>query len=81
MIMNMLSLLIIYKSSNYIDFRQTHFGSEMLILTGIRSVGLALSTCNSDFTSGEMNHSSSVVNIRQMNTTQHIDITAPVVVG
>ena len=31
----------------------TYLGNEILILTGIRSVGLALSTCNSDRTSGK----------------------------
>ena len=53
----------------------------MLILTGIRSVGLALSTSNSDLTSGEINVSNSEINNKTINVTQHTDITAPVIVG
>lgn len=56
-------------------------GSEILILTGIRSVGFALSTSNSDLMSGEMNQRSSVISMRQMKSTQQMEITAPVKVG
>ena len=53
----------------------------MLILTGIRSVGLALSTVKSDLISGAMNHKSSVASMNVINTTQHTDTTAPATVG
>ena len=53
----------------------------MLILTGIRSVGLALSTVKSDLISGAMNHRSSVPSMKVINTTQHTDTTAPATVG
>ena len=53
----------------------------MLILTGIRSVGLALSTVKSDLISGAMNHKSSVPSMNVINTTQHTDTTAPATVG
>ena len=53
----------------------------MLILTGIRSVGLALSTVKSDLISGAMNQRSSVPSMNVINTTQHTDTTAPATVG
>ena len=59
----------------------SHLGMVMLILTGILSVGFPLSTWSSDLMSGEMNHNSSVANMRQMNETQQIETIAPVVVG
>jgi len=52
-----------------------------LIRTGILSVGFALSTVKSDRISGAMNHMSSVASIKVMKRTQHIDTTAPAVVG
>ena len=56
-------------------------GSEMLILTGILSVGFALSTCSSDLMSGETNQRSSVASMKQMKVTEQMETTAPVVVG
>ncbi len=53
----------------------------MLMRTGILSVGLALSTSNSDRMSGEIKATSSESNSKQMNATQHTEMTAPVVVG
>ena len=58
-----------------------YLGNEILILTGILSVGFALSTRSSDLMSGEMNQNSSVINIRQMKIMQHIEMMAPVRVG
>ncbi|TRY73279.1 hypothetical protein TCAL_16888 [Tigriopus californicus] len=54
---------------------------EMLMRTGMRSVGLALSTWSSDWISGVMNHTNSVMSINTMKDTQHTDTIAPVVVG
>ena len=49
--------------------------------TGILSVGFALSTVKSDLISGEINHRSSVASMNVINSTQHIDTTAPANVG
>ena len=59
----------------------TYFGKVTLIRTGIRSVGFALSTVKSDRISGAMNHISSVASMKVMKATQHIETTAPAVVG
>ena len=63
--------------------RNSHFilGMLMLILTGILSVGSELTTTSSDLTSGLMNQTSSVPSMNNMNTTQQIEMMAPVVVG
>ena len=59
----------------------SYFGKVMLILTGILSVGFALSTVKSDRMSGEINHNSSVPSMNVIKTTQHIETTAPATVG
>ena len=63
--------------------KNSHFilGMLMLILTGILSVGSELTTTSSDLTSGLMNQTSSVPSMNNMNTTQQIEMMAPVVVG
>lgn len=59
----------------------SYLGNDMFILTGILSVGFALSTCNSDLISGEIKATSSDSNNKQMKVIQLMLITAPVVVG
>ena len=58
-----------------------YLGRETFILTGILSVGFALSTNNSDLMSGEMNQNSSVNSMRQMKVMQQMEMMAPVRVG
>ena len=53
----------------------------MLILTGILSVGSEFITTSSDLMSGLTNHTSSVPSMNSINTTQQIEMMAPVVVG
>uniref|UniRef100_A0A0K2TS07 Uncharacterized protein n=1 Tax=Lepeophtheirus salmonis TaxID=72036 RepID=A0A0K2TS07_LEPSM len=53
----------------------------MLILTGIRSVGFAFSTINSDCTSGVMKNQNSVTSIRKIKMVQQMEMMAPATVG